>query len=344
MASTTGKRKRGANKAQNSPLPHLPSEFQYLEDRGYQVIPNVLTSAECDAIVHDVDTWMTTSFQTRRDDPQTWKQSYNPNLHQSFHGIIHGYHVGHIQPVWDVRQHPSVVNVFQRLWQDHDLLSAFDGLCVQPPPEWVGSRPNPTHRWYHFDQGVRKSGRHCIQGFVTLEDIDVDDATLCVLERSHHHHDAFFQHHTPLALPKRQKDYRTDWVKLDEPEMKWLMTEQKLQEIKISMPKGSMVLWDSRTAHCSGKPLPGRAHPQRWRHVVYTCYAPRKLATARQLAKHKMAFDTQRTTSHWPLVSKLFGTEPGYPGHFRKCAQLGIGVPQPQLTSLGQRLTGAFFK
>ena len=48
----------------------------------------------------------------------------------------------------------------------------------------------------------------------------------------------------------------------------------------------------------------------KWRHVVYTCYQPRSLATATDLALKKEAYNDRRVTTHWPAMNvKLFPKE-----------------------------------
>ena len=48
----------------------------------------------------------------------------------------------------------------------------------------------------------------------------------------------------------------------------------------------------------------------KWRHVVYTCYQPRNLATEKDLALKRQAYNDRRVTTHWPAMNvKLFPKE-----------------------------------
>ena len=48
----------------------------------------------------------------------------------------------------------------------------------------------------------------------------------------------------------------------------------------------------------------------KWRHVVYTCYQPRILATEKDLALKWEAYLDRRVTTHWPAMNvKLFPKE-----------------------------------
>ena len=48
----------------------------------------------------------------------------------------------------------------------------------------------------------------------------------------------------------------------------------------------------------------------KWRHVVYVCYQPRSLATEKDLALKREAYNDRRVTTHWPAMNvKLFPKE-----------------------------------
>jgi len=329
-------------------LPVLPNRFKHLEEHGYQVIPNVFTAEKCEEIHAALKQWyVDVGTGVDFNDAKTWKSE---NLPYTIHGIHQNYSVGQIQPVWDVRQDPQAVNVFAELWNasPQDMLSSFDGFCLQPPHEWLERSP-PARKgnhselglegsWYHYDQRRAKVGRHCIQGFITLQDQDHDDATLMVLAGSHKYHQAFFQQFdkTPEEIKERAK--AGDWIKFNQAsELKWVATQPGVKEVRVVAPKGSLVLWDSRTAHCSGKPHQDRPHPH-WRSLVYTCYQPRRLATPKDLARKQTLFNTRRTSNHWAATPKAFPKEPRFG---KKSHELNVrDIPAPVLTDLGKRLAG----
>jgi len=105
---------------------------------------------------------------------------------------------------------------------------------------------------------------------------------------------------------------------------------------KIKCPKGSLVLWDSRTIHCGIEPLKNRKNPN-FRAIIYLCYLPRSLATSKQLEKKIKAFETLRTTSHWPCNIKLNNINPRTYG--KDIPNIAI-IPYPQLSEIGYKLAG----
>lgn len=304
----------------------LPAEFSELAERGVQVVPNILTEAECEEAKLGIHSWFE-KIGVRRDVPGDWSDD---NLPQHNHYIYQYAPVPYIQAVMDVRQHPKVHDVFRRLWETDNLWSSLDAICVRPPYEWLGQAAPVPKTWFHFDQGKKRLGLQCLQGFVTLEHMNEDDATLLVLEKTHQHHADFLKHF--------DADFgNSDWVKLKPHHETWLRQQVGVQERRVVAPKGSMVLWDSRTVHCSSVPLPARREPH-WRYVIYTCQMPAEGATAAQRTKRQKAFLERRTTNHYPIDGTLFPKPSAFPA-WRKGRWLLPSLEYPvQLTPLGRKL------
>jgi len=313
-------------------LPTLPSTFTQLADDGYQVITDVISKAVCGTIIDQLWTWLEgCGTGVKRDDSSTWK---SPTFPHNVHGIIQHSRAGHSEGVWAVRAHPAVHNVFSDIWGTPELITSFDAVCIDPPPEVTGSKQpiHPGGTWLHTDQGSARQGRHCIQGFVTLEDIDEEDNTLCVLAGSHAHHSAFFAHFGITTSG--------DWNKLQPQHIEWMKAQAGVTEIRIPARAGSLVLWDSRTVHCNTKPMKNRAHPTRWRYVVYTCQAPRRFISDRDIKRKRDAFQRMRMTNHWPVTGfRLFPDKPWAYGAILPDYSAGVRQP-PTLTDLGRKLAG----
>ena len=269
-----------------------------LEEKGYAVIPNVVSAYDCDATVNSIWTWLERlNPWLDRHDPETWKTKGNEvNWPNSIHGIIQHFEVAHQDFVWKIRKHPRVRRAFECLWGENELLSSFDGICVmKAAPVRKGKQ------WLHTDQSGRKIGMQCIQGLINLEAVGPGNATLCVLSGSHKLHAA--------AMASHQGP--TDWHKYTEADMHFF---RNCPEVRVQGGKGSMFLWDSRVAHSNVN----ATIPHQPRYVIYTCYQPRKLATAKDLAKKVKAFEEYRVTTHWPAQNvSLFPKKPrDYGVHF----------------------------
>ena len=271
------------NDKSTNPLRKYTKAFQDLKDNGYAVIEGVVSPEECASAFVRIKDFMREA-KIDVDSPKLKMSSY-PNSH----GIVQHLEAGQMQAIWDIRLNKNVLDVFQEMWGDNDLLSSTDGFC------WMPSHYKGIDKsWLHVDQSHKKEGLQCIQGYVNLL-TSHDDASgsLYVIPGSHKKHANF---------PKTDNK---DWYKFKEREL------DSFDEIPVRVHGGvgSLVLWDSRTAH-SAIPPSSKAEKTRERCVVYVCYQPRRLCSAKNLDKKRMIFENYRMTTHWPASKvEMFGVK-----------------------------------
>lgn len=276
-------------------------KFDLAED-GYAIVEGVYNAEECTAL--HAGFWETFGSLSGvvQDDPTTWKNIYDlfPN-----HGmLVQHFKVGHMQEIWNARQHTNVHKVFKHIWDTKELTVSFDGCSFGLQPEVTG-RGWQRNGWMHLDQSPHRSDFECVQGWLTALDVEKGDATLTVLEGSHKHHAAFAKH---FKLD-HDKSFRNDWLKLEEEHLKWFKAQGCVQRF-IECPAGSVVLWDSRTVHAGQSPSKGRLKPKN-RAVVYVSMLPQKLLKPRERLKKQWAALRGRMTTHWAAGHvKLFGKNP----------------------------------
>lgn len=313
-----------------------------LDKYGVAVIPNILDEKfimNARDQMWDMLETLSANFEIPidRKSQDTWRSFYELLPMHSM--LIQHHGVGHSQIAWDVRQHENVVNIFSKLWQtkQEDLLCSFDGMSIHFPPE-ITNRGWFRNTWYHTDQSYLRPDLECYQGFVTMYDVNDNDATLTVLEGSHKYHAEFAKFFEIEKLDKKSKEYKdfkSDWHKLDEKEKKFY-DERGCIKTAVKCPKGSLVLWDSRTIH-AGKEPDKKRKEQNMRFIVYVCMTPRKLCSAANLKKKQKAFEEMRMTTHWPHKPKLFAKSPRtYGKEMQKIEKL----EKPKLNELGKRLAG----
>lgn len=300
-----------------------------LEKYGVAIVPGVLDDKECEDLLsgmwsyfeHTTQKW---SKPIARNDSSTWRGFYNMF---PIHSMLFQYfNIGHTQAIWDVRQNPKVIDVFKELWGTSDLLVSFDGASFSPPHETT-KRGIFRKVWMHTDQSYTRNGFECVQGWVTALPVNPGDATLAVLEGSHRLHKQVGE--------KFGITDKGDWYKLT-PEQQAYYLEQECQFQRIECPKGSLVLWDSRTIHCGVEALKTRAQPN-FRCVAYVCYMPRAQCCAKNLQKKIKAFEEMRMTTHWPCKVKLFGKMPRTYGN--EIPEL-TAIPAPVVSKVGRSLIG----
>jgi len=302
-----------------------------LEKYGFAVIENVLSIEECDSIKEKA--WKEINLLTSTlinpidiNKPESWKSIYEMFPVHSM--LIQHYGIGHMQWCWDIRQNKNVVDVFSKIWNTspEDLLTSFDGISMHFPPEKT-KRGWFKNNWIHTDQSSFKKGRMCIQGFVSLYDINENDATLRVFEKSHNFHESFFK--------DNEIEEKKDWFKLEEEHYEYF-TNKDCKIVDITCKAGSIVLWDSRTFHQGKEPNKCRT-TENIRLISYVCMLPRKISSLKDLEKKRKAFNELRMTTHWPHKPKLF---PKNPRTYGKELPTLLKIEKPTLTELGKKLAG----
>lgn len=92
---------------------------QELHDKGYAVVPDLLTPKECDALTSQFRDWA-----------GKFEEGQIPLQKKS--SVIQSYRVGHFQQSWEVRLRAKAV--FQAVWETEKLLSSVDGIAISKPP------------------------------------------------------------------------------------------------------------------------------------------------------------------------------------------------------------------
>ncbi len=115
-----------------------------------------------------------------------------------------------------------------------------------------------------------------------------------VLDGSHKHFEEFA--HGVVPVGKGSLEFRP----CTEKEVEFFVEEKGCEIVPVAVKKGSMVLWDSRTVHDNVPPQLARAHPGRWRYIVFICMGPAAWATEQDLKLKKEVYDNIKSTSHWP--------------------------------------------
>lgn len=297
-----------------------------LETLGYAIIPSLLTLAECRAL-HDGGWNFWEKRGIDRKTPSTWKDIHKwiPNKGMLFQH----WNVGHMQAIWDVRSNPKVISVFESIWGTDNLACSFDGMSMGLAPEITNKGWDHKQKgWLHLDQSPARNGFECVQGWVTPVRVDEGDASLTVLSGSHKFHGEF-------ADTFELRSNKADWYKLTPEHVQWYK-DKGCQQVTITCPQGSMVLWDSRTIHAGKGPVKGRPRPKN-RMVVYISMMPDTLTPRQRQTKQKAILEGRMTT-HWASERvKLFGK---HPQHYGKGLPDNPEYELPLLTARGAKLAG----
>ncbi|KAL3864505.1 hypothetical protein ACJMK2_006179 [Sinanodonta woodiana] len=250
-----------------------------LEAKGYTVVPSVLPPEECDKYIDMYNRWL------RQFGYNKWPKTAR--------SLIRGYNTGHLEPTWRIRL--GVKGVFSQVWKTEKLFTSIDAIAIgRPPEDGAESFDNGSSHWLHLDQESTRDGLHAYQGAVYLEEACEDDWTLQVMEKSHKVFETFFDDDESAAKISHEKQF----FRLSENQVKYF--EKHGCEIKrVPVPKGGVVLWDSRLVHANAQPKHNRKHPGRWRYVVFVSMTPAIWASEEDLAIKKEAYEKLIMTNHW---------------------------------------------
>lgn len=303
-----------------------------LDNYGVAIIPSILNIEESEQMINDMWDYLEHITQKwdnpiDRKDKDTWKQIYELN-HESL--IFQFWNIGQSQMCWNVRQNPKIVDIYAKIYnvEPTELKASFDGASIQFPPEITdfGWRED-SQPWFHVDHSYLDSTFKNVQSWVTAYDVNDGDATLVILESSHLYHKECGKM-LKIISPK-------DYTMLTNEQLDFYLANCK--PVHICCPKGSLVLWDSRTVHYGCEPTKKRLNPNT-RCVSYLCYSPKNLIDEDNCNRRKTAFKFLQTTNHDPTKVTFKYNTPYFGSHHHHVAKYITPINKPVLTDLGALL------
>lgn len=274
-----------------------PESLEHLDEQGYVVIASALTAEQAStALDLTWDYLEDLGTGIRRDDPATWHDDRWPvTVHG---GIIPSQGIGHSAAQWFIRSVPAVKDAFAAIWGDDDLLVSFDGMTLwRPPtiePDWETNRGGS---WLHVDQHpITRPGMQCVQGAVSLLPTSPATGGNIVIPGSHR----WF--HT---IPEQYAE-RLDRIPRSVDHFRFPSDDPRLAAtppIMCHLEAGDMILWDSRTVHCSSPglepPTDGDPKSQLVRAASLVCMMPRARSNEDVIARRQAAVTTRTSTTNW---------------------------------------------
>jgi hypothetical protein len=339
------------------------SYLQDLEELGYCVIPQVLSTTEAELLYQRVwHEYIEKAWPNcRMDDRSNWKDAFP--MHNRY-GIFAG-PAGQIQVMWDLRQDSRIVDVFAHIWNTHDLIVSMDGISFMCPPE---IRDGYFEPWPHVDQEIiirqdnvahnnkppidfvseslLKTQPFTIQGQCLLEDSFDGDGGFYCIPKSHLRFAEFAPQLESIdAMEVPREERKKVRKKFFQDFFDNLTDESGSPYCKkhITAPRGSLILWDSRTVHWNQHPSqdrPYRNNPK-VRMVGFLCYVPKARLTEEGRMLRKKAFETGVSTGHNPAYPELKCTKDHIHQDLKHYLEdSSYTQPQVNLTPLGQSVLG----
>jgi hypothetical protein len=343
--------------------PSTSSYLKDLEELGYCVIPQLFSAAETEALYEGVwHEYIEKAWPNcKMNDRSNWKETFP--IHTKL-GIFAG-HAGQTQVMWDLRQDPRIVDVFAKVWNTNDLIVSMDGISVMCPPE---IREGYFEPWPHADQSILrrqdnvahnnnppigfvsesllKTKPYTIQGQFLFEDSADGDGGFYCIPKSHLKFTEFAPEIEAIdarEIPRNERSKARHSYILDFFESGRDESGNPYCKKHITAPRGSLILWDSRTLHWNQHPSNDRPYnnPPKVRMVGYLSYAPKARLTNVGRSIRKEAFETGTSTGHNPAYPELKYTKDHIKPEFHQYFEdPSYTQPKIKLTQLGKSLLG----
>ena len=185
---------------------------------GYLVVDDVVPVEQCQAVIEAVAEFL----KIDPEDPATWYTSFIEG-----HGIVP---LHHGQALWDVRQLPSVYELFCDLYQDGALWVTMDRVSFKAPAKDRDVRVSGLH----WDSDPRLPREASFQGLVYLRDTDKDQGAFC-------------------CVPEVYANL-TDWLDgRDVAEARDALNSDDQKIEHVGGKAGSMVIWHRQMPHSSAR-------------------------------------------------------------------------------------------
>ncbi len=153
------------------PAPLNAAQLAFWQQHGYLVVPGVLTAAQCAASCAAI--WQ--HLQADPLDPGSWYQQGDKMKKIMLQLFRH--------PALDQnRQIPLIRQIFQQLWQRHDLAMSTDRVSFNPPETADWQFPGPAMHW---DLPLTLPVPFGTQGMIYLTDTTAEQGAFCCVPGFH---------------------------------------------------------------------------------------------------------------------------------------------------------------
>ncbi|GAA6042635.1 hypothetical protein JCM8097_008256 [Rhodosporidiobolus ruineniae] len=291
-----------------------PDWLVHFKKHGYAVVPDVITKEKAKGYISDWHSWLERyPLGYDRDDRSTWTADHLPSNFNE----------------------PKVLEAFQAVWKTERLIVSFDSPNISHPVSSHGRTDiDPLPAWPHIDADPSAWEFELAQGFLNYEESGDDDGGLVLLSNSQYLHERFI---AERGIVEAQREGRKEWYTYTPENVAWFQ-QNGAELIKVNVPAGALVLWDSRTVHWTRSPT-----GERTRVIQYLCYEPSSRLSPEQRTRKADLFHRRLTTTHTPhlgIAPQLLSGKPTRHGGGDPAFQGELPFIEPEITETVLRLAG----
>jgi hypothetical protein len=187
----------GLQTASPLPAPLSAEQLAFWQQHGYLVVPRVLTAAQCAASRASI--WQ--YLQADPLQPTSWYQQGDKMKKIMLQLFRH--------PALDQnRQIPLIRQVFQQLWQRHDLAMSTDRVSFNPPETADWQFPGPQMHW---DLSLTLPVPFGTQGMIYLTDTTAEQGAFCCVPGFHLQISDWIRQQPEKDPAQLQMQHWSDW-------------------------------------------------------------------------------------------------------------------------------------
>ncbi len=209
----------------------------------------------------------------------------------------------HAQSLWDIRQSPSLYQVFTEFFGNPHLMLDVNRCIFRPPVHW--RYPAISHGSIHWDTDPKAPGPATLQSLVLLTDVSRNGGGFQCLPEVYQNLDAWLQRHA-----------RRDDFDFFNPGLNHWKTTQ------IEGKAGDVILWSTRLPHGTATNLSNRP-----RVAAFVSMQPLPVENPQQRRDSmKTWWLTKRAPDYWRGLPGQIDPEPGDPAVLSELGLKLIGV------------------
>jgi hypothetical protein len=187
---------------------------------GYTVVHGAVPTVLCEALTRAIGD----QFGLDADRPETWYRE--PPLPWDIVPMW-----GH-QAQWDIRQHPTLHQVWSILWGTAALLVTLDRCRFTPP--WRNGQNPPLS--VHWDHNPHDPALRWIQGVVALRDTSIGAGGFRCVPALYRNPDAWMRE--PV---------------MEDGELSWSTPVDGYEVLEVPIGQGDLIVWESRMPHANSR-------------------------------------------------------------------------------------------
>jgi len=205
--------------------------YQDLVRDGYCVVKGAIPQERALQYANEMFDWLEGfNLGFDRNDPSTINEKHLPIINEK--GMCLNYAATHEDWAWKIRSEPGVIDAFEKVYQDKDLIVSFDAVNLTFPNRTDIPANKP---WPHQDQDPEKPGFRCLQGLVNLLPNGPKDGGLIVCKGAYH---LSKEYHDHFRSEERIPAWTPEWYGFKETGMQWFK-EKGFEWVKVEVSKAT---------------------------------------------------------------------------------------------------------